>query len=145
MFQLSLTLKPHQPSFICKHNSDPLSLNYHTAQPTTSMDVIPSLTFLEHCRISPPSTTIGHRSLSLTFFDTDRLLFPPTHYVFFYEFKHSKSHFLETIVPKLKHSLSVTLQHFFPLVSNLVVFPNPDNSGVIKKPEIRHVEGDYTT
>ncbi|KAI3698276.1 hypothetical protein L2E82_41686 [Cichorium intybus] len=52
---------------------------------------------------------------------------------------------METVVPNLKHSLSLTLQHFFPFVSNLIVFPNPNNFGVIRKPEIRHVEGDSVT
>lgn len=52
---------------------------------------------------------------------------------------------METVVPNLKHSLSLTLQHFFPFVSNLIVFPNPNNFGVIRKPEIRHEEGDSVT
>ncbi|CAH1414536.1 unnamed protein product [Lactuca virosa] len=105
----------------------------------------PNLTVLEHSQISPPPATIGHRSLPLTFFDITWLLFPPVHHIFFYEFPHSKSHFMETIVPNLKHSLSLTLQHFFPFVGNLIVFPNPNTSGVIRKPEIQHVEGDSVT
>ncbi|KAJ0666859.1 putative anthocyanin 6''-O-malonyltransferase [Helianthus annuus] len=104
------------------------------------MDATPNLTVLERSRISPPPATIGHRSLPLTFFDITWLLSPPSHHLFFYHFPHSKSHFMETIVPNLKHSLSITLQHYFPFVSNLVVFPN--DSTVTKKPEIRHVEGD---
>nr|WOE94916.1 anthocyanin 3-O-glucoside-6'-O-malonyltransferase [Gorteria diffusa] len=99
-------------------------------------------TVLETSQISPPPTTIGHRSLPLTFFDTTWLLFPPVHHLFFYEFPYSKSHFIETVVPNLKHSLSITLQHFFPFASKLFVFSNPNNSGVTKNPEIRHVEGD---
>nr|AAO38058.1 malonyl-coenzyme A: anthocyanidin 3-O-glucoside-6''-O-malonyltransferase [Pericallis cruenta] len=106
------------------------------------MDSIPCLNILEHARISAPSGTIGHRSLSLTFFDITWLLFPPVHHLFFYDFPHSKSHFMDTIVPRLKQSLSVTLQHFFPFASNLIVFPNTDGSGFNKKPEIKHVEGD---
>ncbi|PWA36445.1 anthocyanidin 3-O-glucoside-3'',6''-O-dimalonyltransferase [Artemisia annua] len=100
-------------------------------------------TILEHSRISSPPGTIGERSLPLTFFDITWLAFPPVHHVFFYRFPHSKSHFLETVVPNLKHSLSLTLQHFFPFASNLFVYPNVDDFGVIRKPEIRHVEGDY--
>nr|XP_043608142.1 malonyl-coenzyme A:anthocyanin 3-O-glucoside-6''-O-malonyltransferase-like [Erigeron canadensis] len=107
------------------------------------MDTTPNLTLIEDCRISPPPGTVGHRSLPLTFFDTTWLLFPPVHHLFFYDFPHSKSHFVETVVPNLKHSLSLTLRHFFPFVGKLVVYPNLNNSGVIKKPEIRHVEGDY--
>ncbi|KAJ0635490.1 putative anthocyanin 6''-O-malonyltransferase [Helianthus annuus] len=101
------------------------------------MDDIPNLTVLEHSRISPPRDTIGHCSLPLTFFDVTWLLFPPVHHLFFYDFPHPKSHFIETVVPNLKHSLSITLQHCFPFVSNLIVFPT-----VTRKPEIRHVEGD---
>ncbi|KAM0059092.1 putative anthocyanin 6''-O-malonyltransferase [Helianthus debilis subsp. tardiflorus] len=104
------------------------------------MDATLNLTVLERSRISPPPATIGHRSLPLTFFDITWLLSPPSHHLFFYHFPHSKSHFMETIVPNLKHSLSITLQHYFPFVSNLVVFPN--DTTVTKKPEIRHVEGD---
>ncbi|KAI3714060.1 hypothetical protein L1987_72650 [Smallanthus sonchifolius] len=106
------------------------------------MDDFPDLTVLERSRISPPPATIGHRSLPLTFFDITWLLFPPVHHLFFYHFPHSKSHFMETVVPGLKHSLSITLQHYFPFVSNLFVFPNQCDSGFIRKPEIRHVEAD---
>ncbi|KAI3736219.1 hypothetical protein L6452_15757 [Arctium lappa] len=101
-----------------------------------------SLTVLEKCRISPPPNTVGERSLPLTFFDLGWLLFHPIHQLFFYEFPHSKSHFIQTVIPTLKHSLSITLQHFFPFASNLIVFHAPNPSGVARKPEIRHVEGD---
>ncbi|KAI3732204.1 hypothetical protein L1987_63403 [Smallanthus sonchifolius] len=97
------------------------------------------LTVLENCRISPPPATVGHRSLPLTYFDLLFLLHFPINQLFFYEFPHSRQHFMETIIPNLKHSLSITLQHFFPFTSNLIVFHNPDHS---RKPEIRHVEGD---
>nr|UCU84649.1 anthocyanidin 3-O-glucoside 6''-O-acyltransferase [Zinnia elegans] len=101
----------------------------------------PNLTVLESCRVSPPPATIGHRSLPLTFFDVIWLTFAPVHFLFFYHFPHSKSHFMQTLVPKLKHSLSITLQHYFPFVGNLVVFPNNPHDST-RKPEIRHVEGD---
>ncbi|KAI3518465.1 hypothetical protein L1887_07242 [Cichorium endivia] len=97
------------------------------------------LTVLENCRVSPPPTTVGERFLPLTFFDMIWIPFFPIHQVFFYEIPHSREHFLETIVPNLKHSLSITLQHFFPFAGNLIVFLN---QSVEKKPEIRHVEGD---
>ncbi|MFS8025087.1 putative anthocyanin 6''-O-malonyltransferase [Helianthus anomalus] len=103
------------------------------------------LNVLEKCRISPPPAAIGDRSLPLTFFDSAWLLFFPIHQVFFYEFPHPTSYFLETIVPKLKHSLSITLQHFFSFAGNLIVFPNPNRSPNGKRPEIRHVEGDAVT
>lgn len=100
------------------------------------------LTVLDKCRISPPPNTVGERSLPLTFFDLGWLLFHPIHQLFFYEFPHSKSHFIQTVIPNLKHSLSITLQHFFPFASNLIVFHAPNPSGIPRKPEIRHVEGD---
>ncbi|KAK9055831.1 hypothetical protein SSX86_026916 [Deinandra increscens subsp. villosa] len=99
------------------------------------------LNVFEKCRISPPPNTVGERSLPLTFFDLIWLLSHPFHQIFFYDFPHSKSHFIDEIIPKLKHSLSLTLQHFFPFASNLTVFPAKNNS-LVRKPEIRHVEGD---
>ncbi|KAK1412387.1 hypothetical protein QVD17_33598 [Tagetes erecta] len=95
------------------------------------------VTVLEKCRISPPPNTVGQKSLPLTFFDIVWLLFHPIQQLFFYNFPHPKSHFIATIIPKLKHSLSKTLQHFFPFAGNLLVFPSSS-----KKPEIRHVDGD---
>ncbi|KAG4914791.1 hypothetical protein JHK87_052348 [Glycine soja] len=44
---------------------------------------------------------------------------------YFYEFPHSSNHFLQTVLPNLKHSLSLTLQHFFPFTGNLVFPPKP--------------------
>ncbi|XP_023757703.1 malonyl-coenzyme A:anthocyanin 3-O-glucoside-6''-O-malonyltransferase-like [Lactuca sativa] len=98
----------------------------------------PVLTTLEESEVSPPPATVSNRSLPLTFFDFLWLTFPPVNTVFFYDLPITKSHFTKTIVPKLKNSLSITLQHFFPFVGNLIVFPSSD-----KKPEIRYVEGDY--
>ncbi|KAI3745031.1 hypothetical protein L1987_58131 [Smallanthus sonchifolius] len=103
------------------------------------------LTVLENCRVSSPLSTVGDKSLPLTFFDAIWLLFFPISQVFFYELPHPKSYFLETIVPKLKHSLSITLQHFFPFAGNLIVIPNPNRCFNGKKPEIHHVEGDSVT
>nr|GEZ08095.1 malonyl-coenzyme A:anthocyanin 3-O-glucoside-6''-O-malonyltransferase-like [Tanacetum cinerariifolium] len=100
------------------------------------------LTVLENCRASPPPATVGERSLPLTFFDMIWLQFFPINQLFFYEFPCSREHFLETIVPNLKHSLSITLQHFFPFAGRLIVYPKQTSSSVSRKPEIRYVEGD---
>ncbi|KAL7614996.1 hypothetical protein Lser_V15G05973 [Lactuca serriola] len=97
------------------------------------------LTVLENSRVSPPPGTVGERSLPLTFLDMIWLSYFPVHQVFFYESTHSKQHFSETIVPNLKNSLSITLQHFFPFAGNIILFPN---ASVDKKPQIRHVQGD---
>ena len=99
------------------------------------MASLPILTVLDQCRVSPPPATVGHRSLALTFFDLIWLSHPPVHHLFFYELEITKPHFLETIVPTLKNSLSITLQHFFPFVGKLIIFPT-------RNPEIRYVDGD---
>nr|XP_043617596.1 malonyl-coenzyme A:anthocyanin 3-O-glucoside-6''-O-malonyltransferase-like [Erigeron canadensis] len=100
------------------------------------------LNVIEKCKISAPPNSVGERSLPLTYFDLAWLLFHPVHQLFFYDFPHSKSHFIQAVIPSLRHSLSITLQHFFPFASNLVVFPNASHSGLEKPPEICHVEGD---
>ncbi|KAI7739865.1 hypothetical protein M8C21_012173 [Ambrosia artemisiifolia] len=92
-------------------------------------------TVLEQTHVSPPTATVGERSLPLTYFDFFWLTQPPIHYLFFYELSVTQTQFTETVIPNLKHSLSITLQHFFPFAGNLIVYPN-------KKPEIRYVEGD---
>ncbi|KAK9065236.1 hypothetical protein SSX86_016619 [Deinandra increscens subsp. villosa] len=98
------------------------------------------LTIIEKCRISPPPNTVGEKSIPLTFFDMVWLLSHPVHQLFFYHFPHSKSHFIHEIIPKLKRSLSLTLQHFFPFASNLTVFPTENR--LARNPEIRYVDGD---
>ncbi|KAJ9550573.1 hypothetical protein OSB04_014618 [Centaurea solstitialis] len=102
------------------------------------MASLPILTVLEHSRVSPPPATVPDGALPLTFFDILWLSFSPVHHLFFYELPSiTKAHFIETIVPNLKQSLSITLQHFFPFSGNLIVF-----SDTIQKPEIRYVDGD---
>nr|GEX76527.1 malonyl-coenzyme A:anthocyanin 3-O-glucoside-6''-O-malonyltransferase-like [Tanacetum cinerariifolium] len=102
------------------------------------------LTILESCQISPPPATIGNRSLPITFFDLIWLPHFPINQLFFYEFPHSRTHFIEKVVPNLKHSLSLTLQHFFPFTSNLLVFPKPNDSSLARQPEIRYEEVQVT-
>ncbi|GFY86971.1 hypothetical protein Acr_05g0006100 [Actinidia rufa] len=94
---------------------------------------------LEVCRVAPPpvspdSTT--PKSLPLTFFDMLLLKIPPTQRLYFYETSHPTTTFLEVVVPKLKHSLSLTLQHYVPLAGNVTW--TPDYSKLI----IEYVEGD---
>ncbi|GKA84178.1 malonyl-coenzyme A:anthocyanin 3-O-glucoside-6''-O-malonyltransferase-like protein [Tanacetum coccineum] len=100
------------------------------------------LKVVEKCRISPPHNTVGEQSIPLTFFDMAGILFHPVHQLFFYDYPHSKADFVEKVVPNLKHSLSVTLQHFFPFASNLITFPEENHLGKSRKPEFRYVEGD---
>ncbi|KAJ0816257.1 putative anthocyanin 6''-O-malonyltransferase [Helianthus annuus] len=101
------------------------------------MASLPVLTVLDQPLVSPPPATVSDTSLPLTFFDIFYLRAPPIHFLFFYDLPLSTTQFTDTLVPNLKHSLSITLQHFFPYASNLIVFPDRT-----RKPEIRYVEGD---
>ncbi|XP_020234932.1 phenolic glucoside malonyltransferase 1 [Cajanus cajan] len=58
-------------------------------------------------------------SLPLTFFDILWLRLPPVERIFFYEFPHPTPLFFDTLLPKLKHSLSLALGYFFPLAGHL--------------------------
>ncbi|KAL3627657.1 hypothetical protein CASFOL_029020 [Castilleja foliolosa] len=72
-----------------------------------------------HFHISP-SQAIPENSLPLTHFDLQWLNFHPLHRLLFYPFTCSTPHFIATILPALKQSLSLTLNHFFPLAGNLL-------------------------
>ncbi|XP_059661989.1 phenolic glucoside malonyltransferase 1-like [Cornus florida] len=92
---------------------------------------------VEHCEISPPPGSVPPTSLPLTFFDIPWLLFSPSQPLFFYELPHvSTTHFTTIILPNLKHSLSLTLQRFFPLAGNLTTPLHPT------KPHLVYTEGD---
>ncbi|KAK7394400.1 hypothetical protein VNO78_14928 [Psophocarpus tetragonolobus] len=58
-------------------------------------------------------------SLPLTFFDVLWLRLPPVERIFFYDFPHPTSVFYQTLLPKLKHSLSIALAHFSPVAGHL--------------------------
>lgn len=96
-------------------------------------------TKLHHYNILPcfsSSTPIQELTLPLTHFDIPFLQSQPNQILIFYEFSCSKPHFLHTILPGLKNSLSTTLSHFLPLAGNITV---PENSTI---PVIRYVSGD---
>ncbi|KAK1441551.1 hypothetical protein QVD17_07544 [Tagetes erecta] len=97
----------------------------------------PILKVFESSQVSPPAATVGDMVLPLTFFDFLWLRQPPVQYLFFYELSITQTQFVETLIPNLKHSLSLTLQHFIPFSGNLIIHPTST-----KKPEIRYVEGD---
>ncbi|KAF7129151.1 hypothetical protein RHSIM_Rhsim10G0050400 [Rhododendron simsii] len=94
---------------------------------------------LDICKVAPmphtPNST-AQTSLPLTFFDLLWLRFPPTQRFFFYKLSYPKTTLIDTILPKLKHSLSVTLQHYIPLAGNLTWLLD---SG---KPIVQYNEGD---
>ncbi|XP_043692702.1 malonyl-coenzyme A:anthocyanin 3-O-glucoside-6''-O-malonyltransferase-like [Telopea speciosissima] len=92
---------------------------------------------LEHCNISPPPGSLGNKILPLTFFDIFWLPpYPLVKVLFFYEYSYSMHHFKNTIFPNLKHSLSLTLQHFYPLSGHLVW------SQESSEPKFCYIDGD---
>ncbi|XP_048434625.1 phenolic glucoside malonyltransferase 1-like [Pyrus x bretschneideri] len=89
----------------------------------------------EVCRVAPEQQgTQEYFLLDLTFSDLFWLRFPPFQRIFFYEIPPSTD--FDHILPKLKASLSTTLQHFLPLAGNLTW---PQNS---HKPVLSYVRGD---
>ncbi|KAL6542506.1 hypothetical protein OROMI_024108 [Orobanche minor] len=83
-------------------------------------------TVLESCEVEPPQGAVAEQSLLLTFFNINWLHFHPMIQLLFYDLPRSKPHFLETVVPKLRESLSLTLKHFFPLSGHVVYHSSPD-------------------
>ncbi|KAH6765246.1 hypothetical protein C2S51_016495 [Perilla frutescens var. frutescens] len=95
-------------------------------------------TLLQTSRVSPPAGSGGGElTLPFTFFDIWWVHFHPIRRILFYDHPCSKSEFLDTIVPKLKQSLSLTLKHYLPAAGNLL-YP----SDTEKKPIIRYAPGD---
>ncbi|KAK7295519.1 hypothetical protein RJT34_18428 [Clitoria ternatea] len=94
---------------------------------------------IEECQVRPPSGSVLTTSIPLSYldfpwFDCPLPLQKP---IFFYDFPYSTQHFLQTVLPILKHSLSLTLQHFFPLAANIVLPPKPHT------PHILYSKGDF--
>ncbi|CAN1128723.1 Coumaroyl-CoA:anthocyanidin 3-O-glucoside-6''-O-coumaroyltransferase 1 [Linum perenne] len=81
---------------------------------------------LHHFQVSPPPGTLpSTTTLPITFFDIPWLNSCPMRRLFFYDFPHPTTHFTQSILPNLRRSLSLTLQHFFPLAGHLVTPPPP--------------------
>ncbi|XP_010268734.1 PREDICTED: anthocyanin 5-aromatic acyltransferase-like [Nelumbo nucifera] len=100
------------------------------------MAAIQSIKVLEKCQVSPPATSIEQKSLQLTFFDVMWLYFRRPSRLLFYEFPHPVILLTESIIPNLKNSLSLALQHFYILAGNLTqLLPSTE-------PELRYVNGD---
>ncbi|KAL0413092.1 UNVERIFIED_CONTAM: Malonyl-coenzyme:anthocyanin 5-O-glucoside-6'''-O-malonyltransferase [Sesamum radiatum] len=89
-------------------------------------------TILERSHISPGPDSAPEFSLPVVFFDMLWYEFPANQSVLFFEFPCSKSHFLETIVPELKSSLSLTLTQFLPLAGNIIYPRKPGNKPVLR-------------
>ncbi|XP_057737146.1 anthocyanin 5-aromatic acyltransferase-like [Arachis stenosperma] len=94
---------------------------------------------IEQCSVSPPPDSVPPTSIPLTFFDLPWFYLHPIQRIFFYELPQptTTNQILQTVVPTLKHSLSLTLQHFFPFAGNILVPLHPGNF-----PHILYSDGD---
>ncbi|XP_058736467.1 phenolic glucoside malonyltransferase 1-like [Vicia villosa] len=99
----------------------------------------------QHVKVVPPSSSIQSTTTTpLTLYDIIWLRFHPSERIYFYALRDPHSHptfFFQEIVPNLKSSLSLTLQHFLPLAGKIVwpsdsskpfiqFNPNDDDNGV---------------
>lgn len=88
----------------------------------------------EQCKVAPPPSTTQTTTTPLTFFDLFWLRFHPVERIFFYTLSNSQSHptfFFNKLVPNLKASLSLTLQHFLPLAGN-IIWPSESEKPIIQ-------------
>src|SRR4051812_36271093 len=78
----------------------------------------------EHVKVVPPSSsTQSTTTTPLTLYDIIWLRFHPSERIYFYGLHNPHSNpscFFQEIVPNLKSSLSLTLQHFLPLAGKIV-------------------------
>ncbi|KAG6388377.1 hypothetical protein SASPL_149802 [Salvia splendens] len=88
-------------------------------------------TLLESSKISPRPGG-SPESVPLVFFDMLWYGFAANQSVLFFDFPCSKPHFLDTIVPQLKQSLSLTLTYFLPLAGNIIHPLNPAEKPVLR-------------
>ncbi|KAG5247357.1 phenolic glucoside malonyltransferase [Salix suchowensis] len=103
------------------------------------------MTIIDVCHVPPFSnsfrSTPTELSLPLNFSDIFNLKFPPVQSIFFYKLGESTTTFFKTVIlPRIKHSLSITLFHFLPLAGHLswpqnsakpIVIYNTANDGVL--------------
>ncbi|KAL1560722.1 malonyl-coenzyme:anthocyanin 5-O-glucoside-6'''-O-malonyltransferase-like [Salvia divinorum] len=95
-------------------------------------------TVIETCRIPPPRGVAAKLFLPLSFLDMSWLHSSPMYILNFYNHPCSEAEFSNSIVPNLKHSLSLTLKHYLPIAANLLYPLDTDTS----KPVIRYTSGD---
>ena len=108
--------------------------SYYPAMATPNSAKILELSNISPFTDSPDSAT--EFTLPLTFFDTFWFKFSPVERLFFYSLPETKASFFNSVLPKLKHSLSLTLNYFLPLAGNLTW---PQDS---PKPIILYTPGD---
>jgi Transferase family len=97
-----------------------------------------SLKIVESSRVAPPpGTTPDHASLPFTYFDVFWIIMPPVERLFFYHYPHDTDHFLSSLLPSLKSSLSQELKIYYPLAGGYRRTPGTDD-----KFEHFYLEGD---
>ncbi|XP_022971001.1 coumaroyl-CoA:anthocyanidin 3-O-glucoside-6''-O-coumaroyltransferase 1-like [Cucurbita maxima] len=84
--------------------------------------------------ISPPPGSVPTTRLPLSFLDFLWTICSPMRRLFFFQFPHSTNHFIDSVFPTLKHSLSLSLQQFFPLAGNLILPPPPHKPHILYTP-----------
>lgn len=92
---------------------------------------------VDESHVAAPRGSVSATTIPLTFLDMAWISTGPMQRIFFYEVPDINTpHFTQNIYPNLKHSLSLTLQHFFPFAANLTCPPPPNH------PYILYKEGD---
>lgn len=76
---------------------------------------------LEVCHVTPSAGDVAEKILPLLYFDVAWIPSLPRQCIYFHNFHHTESQFLDSIVPNLKKSLSLTLNHYLPLAGKIVV------------------------
>jgi len=92
---------------------------------------------IHQCQVSPPQGSLPSSiTIPLSHLDLHWFRCPHMKRIYYYNFPHSTQHFLQTTLPILKNSLSLTLQHFFPFSSKTIFPPKPQT------PYILYSQGD---
>ncbi|KAK9117680.1 hypothetical protein Sjap_016627 [Stephania japonica] len=106
----------------------------------TETDSKMNVKVIDEYRIAPPPASSPPKtSLPLTLFDVFWTDFPPMKRLMFFQLHiESKQHFFETVLPNIKNSLSLALQHFYPFAGHLIKTPSTD----FIKPAIIYSDGD---
>ncbi|KAL5861218.1 hypothetical protein ACOSQ3_002528 [Xanthoceras sorbifolium] len=91
---------------------------------------------IDQSQVAPPPGSVSTTTVPLTFFDILWLSCNTMQRIFFYELPYPALHYTQTVLPRLKESLSLTLRHFFPFAAKLMCPPPPH------QPYIVYNEGD---
>ncbi|XP_004489466.1 phenolic glucoside malonyltransferase 1-like [Cicer arietinum] len=84
------------------------------------MSQSPTSLKVHHVLAIAPTNETSPTTFPFTFFDALWVRLPPVERLFFYEIPNLSTTFFDSILPNLKHSLELTLQHFIFLVGNII-------------------------